>query len=124
MITFKYQGDFSHTEKFFSNAKTRNIKAILDKYGRIGVAALTAATPVDTGLTASSWMYEVTKDKSGYSIYWSNTNVVNHVNIALIIQYGHGTGTGGYVQGRDYINPALQPVFDKMADDIIREVTG
>ena len=122
MITFKYKGDFSHTEAFFAKSKKANVRAILDKYGRLGVAMLTAATPVETGKTACSWVYEVENTKDGWSIYWSNTNVVNHVNIALILQYGHGTGTGGYVQGRDYINPALQPVFDKMTEEILREV--
>lgn len=122
MIKFVYKGDFSHTEAFFAKASSANIKTILEKYGRLGVAMLTANTPVETGKTASSWDYEIEHTKNGWSLYWLNRNVVNHVNIALILQYGHGTGTGGYVEGRDYINPALQPVFDKMVDDILREV--
>ena len=122
MIKFKYKGDFSHTEAFFTKAHTANIRAILEKYGRLGVAMLTANTPVDTGETASSWEYEIEHTKRGWSIYWCNTHVEKHVNIALILQYGHATGTGGYVEGIDYINPALEPVFDKMVDEILREV--
>ena len=97
---------------------------ILNKYGKMGVSALAAATPVDTGKTADSWIYEIETSKDSYTITWSNTNVNNHVNIALILQYGHATRNGGYVSGRDYINPALQPVFDQIAEEAWREVTS
>ena len=89
----------------------------------MGVDALAAATPVDTGKTAASWTYEIEKKNGSYSIVWLNTNVNKYVNIALILQYGHGTRNGGYVKGRDYINPAIQPIFDKIAEDAWREVT-
>ena len=96
----------------------------LDRYGRQGVDALSRATPIDTGETAHSWGYQVGHTKGVYSISWFNTHKHNGVNIAVIIQYGHGTGTGGWVEGRDYINPAIQPVFDRILDDIWRQVTN
>lgn len=122
-IRLTSKGDFKKTEqflKFVSNA-SKNIK--LDKYGQKGVAALASATPVDTGLTANSWNYKVEKSGSTISLVFYNTNVVSGVPIAIILQYGHGTGTGGWVEGRDYINPAIRPIFDEMADAIWKEVT-
>lgn len=124
MITFYHKGDFSRTEKFLVNFKFTKIRKALEEYGRKGVAALSAATPVDTGKTASSWEYEIETTPNGYSIYWTNTNIKDHVNIALIIQYGHGLKNGGWVEGRDYINPALQPIFDEMANAAWKEVTA
>lgn len=124
MITFHTKGDFSRTEKFLVNFKFSKIRKALEEYGRRGVAALSAATPVDSGKTASSWMYQIESTKTGYSIYWTNTNVKDHVNIALILQYGHATKNGSWVEGRDYINPALQPIFDEMADAAWKEVTA
>lgn len=123
MITFRQRGDFSKTFKALERAKHSVRLADLDKYGREGVNALSAATPVESGLTASSWYYEVSYTSSGATITFNNSNIQNGVPIAIILQYGHGTGTGGWVQGRDYINPAIQPVFDKMADNAWREVT-
>jgi hypothetical protein len=96
----------------------------LDKYGRKGVSALAAATPVDSGLTASSWSYEIENTKESAKITFNNSNIQNGVPIAIILQYGHGTGTGGWVQGRDYINPAIQPIFDQIVDDAWKEVTA
>lgn len=98
------------------------IRSILDKYGRAGCEALASITPVDTGETAHSWEYEINKTNTGYTITWNNTHVNKGVNIAIILQYGHGTGTGGYVEGVDYINPALRPVFQNFADDAWREM--
>ena len=95
----------------------------LDKYGREGVAALSSATPVDTGLTANSWHYKIEQRSGSVSIVFYNSNIQNGVPIAIILQYGHGTRNGGWVQGRDYINPAIQPVFDKITEDAWREVT-
>ena len=95
----------------------------LDKYGKEGVAALASATPVDTGLTASSWSYEIKQKNGSISISFKNSNIQNGVPIAIILQYGHGTRNGGWVQGRDYINPAIQPIFDRIANDAWREVT-
>lgn len=93
-------------------------------YGQAGVAALSRATPTDTGDTANSWDYTITSDRNGYSITWFNTNVNRGFPVAIMLQYGHGTGTGGYVQGRDYINPAIQPIFDQIEIDFWRKVTG
>ena len=94
----------------------------LDKYGRLGVDALSDATPVDTGLTARSWSYEIVREDGKVSLVFNNSNIQNGVQIAVIIQYGHATNNGGWVEGRDYINPAIQPIFDKMASDIWKEV--
>lgn len=124
MITIHHKGDFKKTIKFLNAITPLPIQAILNKYGRMGVSALASATPVDTGKTADSWTYEIKTSKDSYTITWLNTNVNNHVNIALILQYGHATRNGGYVSGRDYINPALQPVFDQIAEEAWREVTS
>lgn len=123
MITFRQQGDFSKLTRFLERAKEAVHLGDLDKYGQEGVAALAAATPVDSGKTASSWTYEITQSKGSASISFNNTNINNGVSIAIILQYGHGTRNGGYVQGRDYINPAIQPIFDKIADAAWKEVT-
>lgn len=92
--------------------------------GRRGVEALSAATPVDTGATSQSWRYEINLDRTRTTLTWLNTNTVNGVNIAIILQYGHGTGTGGYVAGKDYINPAIKPIFDDIANSVWKEVTS
>jgi hypothetical protein len=96
----------------------------LEQYAQEGVDALSAATPVDSNLTATSWGYEIKRSGRSYSITWTNTNIVNGTPIAILLQYGHGTGTGGYVRGRDYINPALKPIFDKIADNVWKAVTS
>ena len=124
MITFKHKGDFSKTMSFLERAKEVVKVGDLDKYGRAGVAALASATPVDSGLTASSWYYTVERQNGSVSINFNNSNVVDGwCNVAIILQYGHGTGTGGWVEGRDYINPAIRPVFDQIANDAWEEVT-
>lgn len=123
MIGFRQKGDFSDLSKFLERAKNVAHIGDLDKYGREGVAALASATPVDSGLTASSWYYEITRTKESVAINFCNSNVQNGVPIAIIVQYGHATGTGGWVEGRDYINPAVRPVFDKLAKNVWREVT-
>lgn len=122
MIKFRQTGNFNRTERLLNKIKRADYVDILVKYGQRGVEALSAATPVDTGLTASSWGYEIVKMGSSYRVYWSNSNVNKGVVIALILQMGHGTGTGGWVEGRDYINPAIRPVFDAMAKDAWEEV--
>ena len=125
MIRVTVRGDFRKTEDFLSRMKARSYLSGLSKYGPVGVAALAAATPFDSGKTAESWYYEII-DRPGYfSIQWLNSNVEEPgtIPIAAIIQYGHGTRHGGYVQGRDYINPAMRPVFDQIAVDMWREVT-
>lgn len=124
MIKFRQTGNFNRTERLLNKIKRADYVDILEKYGQRGVEALSAATPVDTGLTASSWGYEIVKMGSGYRVYWSNTNINKGVVIALILQMGHGTGTGGWVEGIDYINPAIRPVFDAMAKDAWEEVTS
>ena len=123
-ITMQAKGDFRKTFSFLEKAMEGVKLGALDHYGRKGVEALRAATPRDTGLTAESWSYRITRNRDSVTLEWLNSNVVNGVPIAFILQYGHGTRNGGYVQGRDYINPALQPIFDKLADDAWRGVTG
>lgn len=122
MIRFKHKGDFKHTERFFKKAAERSYLNILKKYGQAGVEALASATPKDSGETAAAWSYEITQTDGGYAIYWTNSNINKGVNIAVILQYGHGTGTGGYVKGIDYINPAIRPIFGQIADEAWKEV--
>lgn len=121
-ISVHQKGDFKKTEKFLKKSFGQNYKTLLSKYGQRGVSALSAATPIETGTTASCWDYEIIQNGSNISIVWNNHNVVNGVNIAVILQYGHATRNGGWVEGRDYINPALQPIFDKIADEAWKEV--
>lgn len=123
MISFRHKGDFSKLSKFLEKAKEAVRLGDLDKYGREGVAALSSATPVDSGLTAKSWYYKIERTNGSVKISYFNSNVQNGVPIAVILQYGHGTRNGGWVQGRDYINPAVRPIFDKIANDAWREVT-
>lgn len=123
MIKFRQKGDFSKLTNFLEKARETVHLGNLDKYGREGVAALASATPVDSGLTASSWYYEITNSNGSVTISFFNSNIQNGVPIAVVLQYGHGTGTGGWVQGRDYINPAIQPIFDKIANEAWKEVT-
>lgn len=123
MIRFVHKGNFNKTEKFFDRTKKLNIENILRSFGDEGVNALAESTPVDSGETARSWSYEVHNSNGQASIIWSNSHVNKGVNIAVILQYGHGTGTGGYVQGRDYIRPAIRPIFDQIAENAWKEVT-
>ena len=124
MITINHYGDFKKLTNFLEKMKRMFDVSILDKYGREGVAALSAATPIDSGKTASSWIYEIKDIKDGMTLTFNNTNIQNGVPIAIILQYGHGTRNGGWVEGRDYINPAIQPVFDKLANEAWKEVIG
>ena len=123
MISFRQKGDFSKLNRYLERVKESAKIGVLDKYGREGVAALASATPVKTGKTANSWYYEIKRQNGSVSIEFKNSNVKDGIPIAVILQYGHGTGTGGWVQGRDYINPAIQPIFDKIADSAWKEVT-
>ena len=123
MITFRQRGDFSKLTRYLERVKEVVKLGDLDKYGRAGVAALASATPVDTGLTASSWYYEISNKNGSAMISFHNSNIQNGVPIAIILQYGHGTRNGGWVEGRDYINPAIRPIFDRIADDAWKEVT-
>ena len=123
MITFRHKGDFSKSTRFLEKAKEAVRLGDLDRYGREGVAALASATPVESGLTAGSWYYKIERSNGSVSINFYNSNIQNGVPIAVILQYGHGTGTGGWVEGRDYINPAIQPIFDSLANEAWGEVT-
>ena len=122
MIKFRQKGDFSKLTRFLERAKETVRIGDLDKFGKEGVAALASATPVDSGETASSWYYEIENRKGSVTISFHNSNIQNGVPIAIILQYGHGTRNGGWVQGRDYINPAIQPIFDKIANKAWAEV--
>ena len=124
MISFRHKGDFSKADRYLEKLRESVKIGVLDKYGRAGVAALSSATPVDTGLTANSWFYEIEHSSGSDKIVFNNSNIQNGVPIAIILQYGHGTGTGGWVQGRDYINPAIQPIFDQMTKEVWKEVTS
>lgn len=124
MISFSHKGDFSKLTRFFEKAKSVVRKEDFDKYGREGVSALASATPVDSGQTANSWRYEIANINGLIKISFFNSNIQNGVPIAIILQYGHGTKNGGWVQGRDFINPAIQPIFDKITNNAWREVTN
>ncbi len=125
MFRIKTSGSFNNSTSFLKRILGRQtIADVLNRYGRIGVDALSSATPTDTGLTAMSWRFEVHQSKGKHFLYFTNDNVVNGIPVAILIQYGHGTRNGGYVQGYDYINPVIQPIFDKIANDAWKEVTA
>lgn len=123
-VTFVVKGDYASTRQFLQHLQKLDILALMDSLGQEGVAALQAATPTDTGLAAGSWGYDVNENNGVYSIYWTNTDVENDFPVAIMLQYGHGTKGGGYVQGRDYINPAMKPIFDAIADKVWKAVTS
>ena len=123
MITFRQKGDFSKLTRYLERAKEVIKLGDLDKYGQEGVDALSSATPVDSGLTASSWYYKIENKNGSAIISFYNSNVNNGVPIAIILQYGHGTNNGGWVEGQAYINPAILPIFEKIANDAWEEVT-
>lgn len=124
MLTFKHKGSFKNTKGFFERVEGRTYMDKLHNLAQEGVNALAEKTPKDTGKTAASWKYEIVENKGQTSIVWSNTNIVGYVNIAVILQYGHATKNGGWVEGRDYINPAIQPIFDKIADKAWEVIIG
>ena len=123
-VKFEVSGGFTKTERFLNRMKRREYLNVLDEFGRDGVQALRNATPVDSGATAEAWDYEIKRTRNYTEIVWTNSNINDGVPIAVILQYGHGTGTGGYVQGRDYINPAIRPVFDKIVEKAWKVVTS
>lgn len=123
MITFEQSGDFSTTINFLQKNKSKNLYKCLSKYGEKGVNALRVSTPKRTGKTSESWAYEIEKTKDSVNIYWKNSNIQDGVPIAVVIQYGHGTPSGGYVQGIDYINPAIKPIFEEILEEVWNEVT-
>jgi hypothetical protein len=124
LITFESSGSFKNLERFLQKMSGGELFRTLERFAQQGVNALSSATPIESGLTASSWSYELKHSLTSYSITWTNSHIVDGVPIAIILQYGHGTGTGGYVSGRDYINPAIKPIFDKIADEVWKVVTS
>ena len=124
LLQFKHKGDFKKTDTYFRRLLHIDNISILERYGNLGVEALSNATPVDTGKTAASWSYVIQQSPGRIKLYWTNSNVNKGVNIAIILQYGHGLRGGGYVEGIDYINPAIQPIFDEMAQKLWKEVTS
>jgi len=122
MITFRQKGDFSRTYKILKQAKELEFMKNLERYGQEGVTALSQATPKDSGETARSWYYEITRTGHSVTLSFHNSHINKGVNVAILLQYGHGTGWGGYVQGRDYINPAIQPIFDRISEEASKEV--
>lgn len=124
MISFTSSGSFKNTDAFLQRMSKANVFESLERYGAEGVAALSRATPVDSGETAYAWGYEVKKSRGSYSIMWTNSHMAGTAPVAILLQYGHGTGTGGYVQGRDFINPAIKPIFDKIAENVWKVVTS
>lgn len=124
MISFSSSGSFDKTEKFLRAMQTMNLGKLAEAQAQKGVQALSEATPQESGLAASSWSYEITHSTGSLSIAWKNSDVENGYPVAVMIQYGHGTGTGGWVQGQDYINPAMRPVFDQIADTLWKAVTS
>lgn len=123
-ISFRSSGSTSNMESFLHSMQRMDIRQLVEPYAQEGVAALRAATPVDSGLAASSWGYEITGDRDTVTIKWTNTDVENGFPVVVMLQHGYGTGTGGYVQGRDFINPAVRPIFDKIAEGVWRVVTS
>lgn len=124
IIKFRQKGNFSKLDTYFQRVKQAAKLSILDKYGKMGVAALSSATPIESGKTSSSWYYEIERSNDFATIRFLNSNINKGVPIAIILQYGHGTGTGGWVEGRDYINPAIQPIFDQLTEEAWKEVTS
>lgn len=124
MFSFESSGSFDKTEAWLSKLASGDIYSSLERFGQEGVSALAAATPTDTGETASSWYYEIQQDATSWSIIWGNSNIVSGRPIAVLLQYGHGTRNGGYVEGRDYINPALAGIFDRIANEAWKVVTS
>lgn len=123
MISISHKGNFNNTEKFLKGSKEIDFINLLNEYGKKGVDALSQATPIDSGITSGSWRYEIHTSKGEYKVIWTNDNINQGIPIAILIQYGHATKNGGYVEGRDFINPAMKPIFDSMANELWREVT-
>ena len=122
-ITFKQTGDFSKVTKYLNSIKGRNYRSTLEKYAEEGVQALRDNTPIDTGITSESWAYEIVTTAKGFSIIWTNSNVTDSgVPIVILLQYGHGTRSGSFVQGIDFINPTMKPIFDKIVESLWKEV--
>lgn len=124
MISFTVTGSFKRTESFLKKVSRLDILGVMNQYGRVGVAALSSATPKETGRAATSWGYEANRRGGLYTITWTNNDIENGFPVVIMLQYGHGTGTGGFVQGQDFINPAIRPIFDQIADKVWKAVTS
>ncbi len=124
MIHFSHRGNFEKTVKFLTKVPDINYQSILERYGRFGVDALANATPIDTGETKSSWAYEVKKTKSGYNLIFTNSHLAGSVPVIILLQYGHGTRNGAFIEGKDIINPVMKPIFDTITDNIWKEVSS
>lgn len=124
MIRFHQRGSFDNLEKFLKKSKDKNYRPILEKYAREGVEILKANTPKDTGETAQAWGFEISIKKTGFSIHWTNDNIVDGVPVVILLQYGHATRSGSFIQGKDFINQAMKPLFDKISENIWKEVTN
>ena len=124
MISFTVTGSFKNTDAFLRKMSRLDILSVLNSCGRDGVEALTKGTPLESGLASDSWSYRVSSGRGGHTIEWLNNDVENGFPVAIMLQYGYGTGTGGYVQGRDYINPAMRPIFDQIATRVWKVVTS
>lgn len=124
MIQCHIKGDFKNTKQFLESFQKLDFESLLKQYAEEGVKALASATPKKTGKTAASWNYEIVKGRNQISIFWNNSNLNDGVPIAVIIEYGHGTSNGAYIQGRHYISPAIQPVFDRIAEAAWKEVAN
>lgn len=124
MLSYKVTGDFKNLDKFLAAMHKGKLYSALDRLASAGASALASATPKDTGLAAASWGYDIKVSPGGCTITWTNSDIENGFPVAIMLQYGHGTGTGGYVQGRDFINPALRPIFDQLAEQVWKEVTS
>jgi hypothetical protein len=124
LITFRHRGSFDKSESFFRAAKRKNYRAIIEKYANQGTSALQSATPKDTGLTSEQWKYEIEITPKGFSIHWTNDNLVEGIPVVILLQYGHGTRSGSFVEGQDFINPAMRPIFDAIAENLWKEVTN
>lgn len=123
MIKFSVKGDWKKTFQYLEKDHEKDIRSVLEQYGERGVAALSSATPIRSGKTASSWTYKIQEGNGNVSIEWHNSNINKGCNIAILIQYGHGTRSGAYVEGIDYINPAIKPIFDEIAEAVWKEVS-
>lgn len=123
-IRIESKGNWNNSEAWLKKLRDGELFSALSKFGETGVAALSSATPTDSGTTAGSWYYEIEQKKGYFAIRWYNSNINDGQQIAILLQYGHGTGTGGYVQGRDYINPAIQPVFDQIEAEVRKVVSS
>jgi len=124
LIKFRHKGSFHNTELFLDRTKKINYRLILEKYAREGIEVLRSATPKDTGATSDSWNFEILTGKSGFTITWTNSHIEDGVPVVILLQYGHGTRSGTFVEGRDFINPAMRPLFDKIAENLWKEVTS